>query len=570
MSPTLDLNILIGGEAGQGMQTLGLFLTQALLQSGYFLSTCQSYQSRIRGGHNTFQIRVSDRPVRSMTTDVNLLVALDANTLHEHLKQMAPKAMALYPAGKFETPATTVPLLGLDIAGLFPEAAALEVLANGVYLGALAGLLKADAEIFKGLVDSTLGKKSEAVRNQNRAAFDAGYGFVKSLPELASFALPTPPASTPCLAVHGNEALALGALAAGCKFYTAYPMTPSTSVLETLSKHMHDTGAVVEQAEDEIAALNMALGAAYAGVRAATGTSGGGFSLMVEALSLAGITETPVVIVLAQRPGPATGLPTRTEQGDLGFALHAGHGEFARVVLAPGDPAQCFEAAWRAFNLAEQFQVPVIILTDQYLADWYTRVEPFDLARVSIERGKLVESGADYARYAFSPDGISPRALPGRGQGLVVVDSDEHTEDGHLTEDLEIRQRMADKRNKKMAGLRQVVWQPQIYGQGKRNLILCWGSNYGVCRDAVEALAAEGRDVALMHFAQLWPLDVEALKKQLAGYINLAVVENNATGQLAKLIRSETSLAIEQQILKYDGLPFMYEELLEKLKAVIS
>jgi len=362
----------------------------------------------------------------------------------------------------------------------------------------------------------------------------------------------------------------MGIIASDCKLYTAYPMTPSSSILEVLAEYENKTGIVIEQAEDEIAALNMVLGASYAGIRAMTGTSGGGFSLMVEALSLAGMTETPAVILVGQRPGPATGLPTRTEQGELEFVSHAGHGEFPRVVLAPGNLEECFFLTAQAFNLAEKYQVPVLILTDQYLADLYGNVGTLELERVRIERGKIITGTPEYRRYELTADGISPRAFPGKCPGVVIADSDEHTEDGHLTENLGVRTQMVQKRLKKNDGLLRECLPPEFYGSYKENIVLCWGSNYGVCLDAVNALQKKGRKVSLAYFKQVWPLNGEILTPILSQYRNLILVENNATGQFARLLRGETSIHIERKILKYSGLPYYLDELVELLEAQIQ
>lgn len=574
---SFDFNLLIGGEAGQGMQTLGVFLSKALLRGGHYISTLQSYMSRIRGGHNYFQIRVASEPIHSMTRKQDVVLALDSNTVSEHAVELPAGGMLMFDSsGKAQAAASAVTRqdiqhLGVPVADLFPEARKTEVFANSVYLGVLAGLLGLDPEEVKKQLAETFGKKGGEIILRNEAAFDAGLGFVRKLPGLeGKYTLHKPGSAGRYLALHGNEAIGLGAMAAGCKFYTAYPMTPSSSILDTLAHHMLAAGVVVEQAEDEVAALNMVLGASYAGVRAMTGTSGGGFALMVEALSLAGMSETPAVIALAQRPGPATGLPTRTEQGELEFVIRAGHGEFPRAVFAPGTAEDCFYLTQRAFNLADKYQIPAFVLTDQYLADLYSNVPELDLNRIPTDRGKIVSGQSDYVRYQWAADGVSPRAFPGAGPGLVILDSDEHTEDGHLTEDLEVRKKMAEKRLKKNEGLTAECLQPEISGEAKDHLVLCWGSTFGVCLDAVRRLQQQGRSVSLLHFKQVWPLNGEKLKAQLAPYQNLIMVENNATGQMARLLHAETSIGVPHKILKYDGKPFLLEELLEELKKILS
>lgn len=567
---TFDNNILIGGEAGQGMQTLGILLTHGLLRAGYSLSTYQSYQSRIRGGHNYFQIRLASQPVHSMTTRVDLLVALNAHTVDEHCDELTPNGIVLLDSERTQTKKKCGQILGLEVSKIFPEARTTEILINSLYLGAVAALLGCPPEPFQEVLGKTLAKKGDALIQKNLLALKSGHDFVRGSAWKEKLYSPMPAKPDDCgLMIHGNQAIALGALAAGCKFYTAYPMTPATTILETLAKHMAEAKVVVEQAEDEIAALNMVLGASYAGVRAMTGTSGGGFALMAEALSLCGIIECPAVIALSQRPGPATGLPTRTEQGDLEFVVHAGHGEFPRVVLSPGNHSQCFDLTVAAFNLADRYQIPAFIVTDQYLADLYSNTGSFDLAQVKHDRGKLAIPEKEYARYQLTPDGVSPRAFPGKGPGVVIVDSDEHTEDGHLTEDLEVRKKMNEKRLAKTKNLMREMIQPEIIGHDLEHGVLCWGSSLGPCLDAVQTLQSKGKKVSLIHFRQVWPLNKDMLVPVLSKFKQLTMVEGNATGQFARLLHSETSISVQHKILKYDGKPFFLNELIEELDKIV-
>jgi 2-oxoglutarate ferredoxin oxidoreductase subunit alpha len=326
-------------------------------------------------------------------------------------------------------------------------------------------------------------------------------------------------------------------------------------------------GVVVEQAEDEIAAINMALGASFTGVRAMTATSGGGFALMVEGLSLAAMTETPIVIGLAQRPAPATGLPTRTEQADLEYALYAGHGEFPRAIFTPGNAEQCFYLTARAFYIADKYQIPVFVLTDQYLADAYQDFAPFDIDGIDTTKHIMSDEElaklAEYKRYLITPSGISPRALPGQSKHLVIVDSDEHTEDGHLTEDLQVRTLMVNKRLRKYELLSKEVIAPTKEGKtDSKALLVCWGSNYGVVKEVAAQLG-----LGMLHFQQVWPFPKDDFIRLAKGADKLVVIENNATGQLARLIRNETGMSNILNVNRYDGLPFTVEELLEQVKA---
>ena len=375
------------------------------------------------------------------------------------------------------------------------------------------------------------------------------------------------------LVMAGNQAFALGALAGGCRFMSAYPMTPATSIIEWMAKHEHDFGVVTKHAEDEIAAINMAIGANFVGARAMTATSGGGFALMAEALGLAGMNEVPLVVVNAQRGGPSTGLPTRTEQSDLLFVLTASQGEFPRLVLAPGTIEECFEAGWRSFNLAERYQTPVIVLTDQLLAASLRTVDvdAIEFDRVEIDRGKLLSSeeldglAGEYKRHLFVEDGISPRAVPGHPNAVYATASDEHDEFGHISEDQDTRIKMMQKRMKKLETARQDIEPPTRYGPEQATIVLAgWGSTYGVLREVVDRLDGEAR---LVHFRDLWPFPAEAAAEALQGG-RLVVVENNYTAQFKRLLQGETCIGVDQVISRYDGRPFSPEDVLASLKEV--
>jgi 2-oxoglutarate ferredoxin oxidoreductase subunit alpha len=376
--------------------------------------------------------------------------------------------------------------------------------------------------------------------------------------------------------LHGNEALALGAMVGGCKFIAGYPMTPATPIMEYLADKGRSYNVVTVHVEDEIAAMNMSVGAAYAGVRAMVATSGGGFCLMVEGLSLAGITETPIVIVLAQRPGPATGMPTRTEQGELWFALQAGHGEFPRVVLAPATAEEAFHAIIKAFNLAEKYQTPAIVLTDHHLATSYATVDRFDLNQVKIDRGELLsDDEADrltgYRRHFVTESGVSPRALPGQGRALVVTDSDEHDEVGHMIEDGETRNQQNRKRLRKLNGLREEIGIPKLLESPDAEFTLVgWGSTYGAIAEATGLLKQDGLPVNLLHLSEIWPFPAEAVASALSRGTRNVVIESNATAQMAGLIRRETGIKVDETILKYNGRPFSPQEIADRMKKEVS
>ncbi len=555
-----DVTLLIGGEAGQGLVTIAMILTKALVRSGYYIVVTQSYQSRIRGGHNTFAIRISPQEIIASRAAVDLLVALNAETIHLHQAEMSPENLILVDE-RFAP--------GHDHVLKVPfQEFASDRTVNVAYLGVLTQLLGLnDAVVFQALEDYFGAKKPE-VTAANREVFAKAIQWAddQHLPDTVRLA----PAlsSQPRLMLNGNEAIALGAISAGLKFCAFYPMTPSTSIPLTLQAAADTMGLVVEQAEDEIAAINMAIGASYAGVPAMVATSGGGFALMVEGVSLAGMTETPVFIVVAQRPGPATGLPTRTEQGDLEFVLHAGHGEFPRAIFAPGTVEECFHLSRQALFLAEKYQTPIFLLTDQFLADSYRAVVPFDIDALD-----AVRVGSDpaavptpYRRYAFTESGVSPRLLPGLSEHLVICDSDEHTPDGHITEDLTVRQQMVDKRLRKEAGLRAEVIPPAYVGHVSPDLLLVtWGSNRGAVLEAAALLKAQGKKVAALCFSQVWPLVPGHFLDHLQSAREVVMVEGNALGQLARLIRRETGFYIPRHIRRYDGLPITPEYILEAL-----
>ncbi len=555
------LDILIGGEAGQGLATIGQVLAKSLVKRGYHIVVTQDYLSRVRGGHNTFRIRAGARPLEAPREGVDLLVALDQESLDLHGHLLRPGAQAVADTG---LACGLAPCLNVPYAQLAPAR-----YLNTVALGVCAQLLGLDMALIQGELAAYLGKKlTPEVTENNSAALQAAYDFAQGRrPDFAP--LPPPPAAPPRLMINGNEALALGALAGGLKFLAFYPMTPATSIALTVVAHAPALGVVTEQAEDEIAAVNMALGAAYAGAPALVCTSGGGFALMCEGVSLAGMTETPLVVALAMRPGPATGLPTRTEQGDLELALHAGHGEFPRAIYAPGGVEDCFHLAGRAMLAAERHQTPVFVLTDQFLADSYRAVEPFDLAAVTPVQPGLaaVEDEAGYRRYALTDSGVSPRALPGFSRALVVADSDEHTEDGHITEDLAVRVAMQDKRLRKLSGLLEDRLPPSFTGPEAAELLLVgWGSTRGSLLEAAQELTAAGRRVATCHFSQVWPLDGQDFLARFARAGQVVMVEGNATGQLAALIRRETGFEIGRLVLRYDGLPITPEYIRRQLE----
>jgi 2-oxoglutarate ferredoxin oxidoreductase subunit alpha len=566
----IDFNILIGGAAGQGVHAITTPLAKTLVRQGGQVLFVQSFESRIRGGHLFNKIRVADRPLISSREGVDLLVALNQETVQLHRDELAPDGVIIYDASSvIELPEKGLKL-ALDPETLLPEKKAAEIAINAGACGAILGLLKVPLlPLMELLLEAFLAKGQEVVGWNHKAAA-TGYRQAAAVNNGHSLAGVAPPA-TPRLLINGHEALALGALAGGLQFISGYPMTPWSSVLNAVGQRAVKWGVVVEQAEDEIAAINLALGASYAGARALTGSSGGGLALMVETLSLAGCSETPLVIVESQRIGPSTGLPTRTEQSDLSFILSAGHGDFPRAVLAPGTPAQGFALAARALNLADRYQCPVFLLTDQYFGDTAFTHEAADFPeQVEIDRAvELTPGDGNYERYAITADGISPRRLPGAGKELVVADGDEHTPDGHLTEDLAMRVQMHDKRLRKMTGLVRELHGITTAGPAAAPLTLaCWGSSLGPVQEAVARLNEAGTPARMVHLSELWPLPAAAVSAALGGAKKLVMVEANATGQANRLLRQETGLKVDHLVLRYDGAPFTPEFILRGLEGI--
>lgn len=559
---TLDCNIVIGGEAGQGLVTVGTLLAKALIKSGFSTLVTQSYESRIRGGHNTFAIRFGTNDIKAPTELIDILIPFDLRTVEQHKQEMNPEGLIIVDEAAFDLNSKNLNnILKVPYKTLSPAR-----YSNTVAFGVIASLLGLDKNLVLDTTHSFFGKKDLKAIEENEHALTKAYEWslnqktVLKKPELN-------PPPTPYMMMNGNEAIAVGAISSGLKFCSFYPMTPSTSISLSVIGLSKKAGVVVEQAEDEIAAINMAIGASFAGIPSMVATSGGGFALMVEGVSLAGMTETPLVIIVGQRPGPSTGLPTRTEQGDLLFVLHAGHGEFPKAIFAPGTPEECFNLTRKAFELAERYQGPIFILTDQFLADSYRSIPPFDTKDLlPIKIGTSATDNEHYNRYTITEEGVSPRLLPGMSKHLVVADSDEHTEDGHLTEDLLIRKKMVEKRLRKYNGLRSQVIPPKFTGDTKPDILfVSWGSNIGAVLEAAEKTRANGKTAATLHFSQVWPLVSTTFLDTLKNAKEVISVEGNATGQFAGLIRKETGFEIKKQVLRYDGLPITPKYILDNL-----
>lgn len=569
-----EITIKIAGAAGQGMQTVGYILGKLFTRAGLRVLAIQDNESRIRGGHNYFQLRAAAAPVFSMLQSVDILVALNQHAATVHQEELSERGVIILD----DQYGTDLPAKGqlckIPLEKMAIERGGSELFVNAVSLGALLAIVKADFIILEDFLREFFSGKSESVHSNIRAA-GAGYDHVQHHHPHLSIPLPVATQTEKQLFISGHEALALGACAAGCQFFSAYPMSPATSILNYLAPRSEKFSMIVEQAEDEIAAVNMAIGASFTGVRAMTATSGGGFSLMVESLGFAAISETPLVVVNAQRPGPATGLATRTEQGDLRFVLHASQGEFPRVILAPGTAGDAFYCTLKAFHLAYTYQLPVIILTDQYLADSFFTEEPFILPTEQVNDfwpgDDQPGNETPYLRYGFTPTGISPRIPPGWRGMETICDSHEHREDGHITEDALMRKKMVEKRFKKEEGIIRECSPPFSAGRDKCDLLIAgWGSTFGVLKEVAGQLTDEGVSVGLMHFQEIWPFPGKEVMRRLAQAKRWIVVENNYTAQLAGIIQEQTGRMCNGAVLKYDGRPFFYEELLSAVRKEVG
>jgi len=579
---TNKISVMIGGEAGAGITRSGFLFAKACLRGGLHVFGTNDYQSLIRGGHNFYIARADAEEIYSQVDTIDLLLALNKETILFHKDEFVPGGGIVYDG---EEIALSDEELGRDDLKLYPvplrkivkELKGELIMRNTVALGAAVGLLEYDLEILNGVIRDAF--KPEAAELNVKAA-KMGHNYARGHYE-GDFEYrleKTSSAGKRKIFLTGNEAVGLGAIRASCKFYAAYPMTPATPLLHFMAPLDREYSTIVIQAESEIAAINMVAGASFAGVRAMTATSGGGFCLMSEGLGMTGMTETSAVIMVAQRPGPSTGLPTYSGQGDLRFAIHASQGEFPRVVIAPGDVEECFYKTMEAFNLAEKFQIPAILMTDKYLAESYGSAEFFDQNRIGIDRGLLLTEDEyvgeeEYRRHKFAKDGVSPRVMPGMRGAIVRTNADEHNESGYTTDDPDLTTKMADKRFKKLDALVKDLENyetTKFYGSEEADVtILGWGSTKGPIREAMKLLNKEGVKVNYLQIVYLNPFPVANVKKILKSAKKTIVVESNKTSQLSSLIREHLLVTVDHKILKYNGRPFNPGKLSQRIKEVL-
>lgn len=554
-----DINVVIAGAAGEGVQTIGDVLAETASAQGYAVFAWKEYESRIRGGQNSYSIRIGEKERNAPLMEADVLLCLNQGAVKKYESLL--KGDGILMAGE----KVKGDMLSVPFTEIAEEEIGNKIYANTVAVGALASVLGMELDTLKKILEYRFSEKGDKTIRENHAAAEKGFSLAeRDCKDMCPWSLPKKEGLF--YLITGNDTIPLAAAYAGCRFMAGYPMTPATGIITFLSKEQKRLGVFTEQAEDEIAAINMALGASYAGVRAMTATSGGGFALMVEGVSLAGMTETPLVIVLAQRPGPATGLPTRTAQGDLLFAVSAGHGEFPKIVLAPSDAKDAFHKTVRAFNLADQYQTPAIILTDQFLADSFFSVDDLELEKASIDVYLADPSEIEaYGRYRITDEGISPRLYPGQSKHLVGADSDEHDEMGHITEDLEeTAKAMFEKRMAKFRRLKKEIKPPEETDiDDAKTILIGWGSTRSAVREALELLKADGKNVGMIHFTELWPLPDYKFPEDHEYW----TVEGNTSGQLARLLTSEYKLKIKGTLGRYDGLPFTGEYIRRHLNA---
>jgi 2-oxoglutarate ferredoxin oxidoreductase subunit alpha len=569
----MDFNFLIGGEAGQGIQSIGYILTLTMAKGGHHVFSAQDYESRIRGGHNFFTVRIGDSSIKGISEEINLIIALNKETITRHRSELSRNGLIIYDGERYDLEFETPHLLSVPFERLAQDLAGTRIMSNTVALGAALCVIGYDLNILASILTKIFGKRSQEIAEKNVKAAKAGYDYVQALSGVVFDTRLSTIGKSERMVINGAEAIGLGALVGGCQFMAGYPMTPATGILQYFASKSKEHKVVFEHAEDEVSAINMIVGASFAGVRTMTATSGGGFSLMVEGLSLAGMTETPIVIVISQRPGPATGLPTRTEQGELEFAIHGGHGDFPRVVFAPGTAEEAFHLTIKALNIAEKYQVPAIILTDKSQVDSYVTTERFDISKEWIKtrnqssnpnQEKPEEPFVPYQRYRITESGVSPREFPGNPHSLVIADSDEHNEEGHITESPFLRNEMVKKRQRKLEGIRRELKIPFSFGSNDAStVIVCWGSTYGAVLESVNLLNQNNQSVKMIHLSEVWPFPRKEFENLVKDSERLVVVEGNATGQMAHLIAAETGLKATKKILRFDGRPFTSNYIME-------
>ncbi|WP_049987758.1 2-oxoacid:acceptor oxidoreductase subunit alpha [Halobellus rufus] len=577
-----DFNWAIGGEAGDGIDSTGKIFAQALSRAGRHVFTSKDFASRIRGGYTAYKVRTAVDPVQSVVDRLDVLIALTPRTIEENLEELHDGSVIIYDGDRTTMENVEIPegMIGLDVPlKRLAEEAGGAIMRNVVALGAACEVSDFPIENLDSALEKRFGSKGQSLVDNNKEAARAGQDYVADEYD-HEFDYELETTDNDYVLLNGDEAIGMGAIAAGCKFYAGYPITPATDVMEYLTGRIEQFGGHVVQAEDELSAINIALGAARAGARSMTATSGPGIDLMSETFGLVATSETPLVIVDVMRSGPSTGMPTKQEQGDLNMMLYGGHGEIPRFVLGPTTISECFWKTVEAFNLAEKYQTPVYIAADLAMAVTEQTFPPeaFDMDAVEVDRGKVVDEESidewqnekgQFKPHALTDDGVSPRAFPGTDGGVHMSTGLEHDELGRRTEDTEMRVEQVDKRNRKVETAREREdFSPREFGDSEsENLVVSWGSNEGAMTEAIEFLEEEGIDVKFLSVPYLFPRP--DLTEEVEAAENVVVVECNATGQFADVVEHDTLRRVDR-VNKYDGVRFKADELASDIKAALQ
>lgn len=567
----------IGGEAGFGIMTTGLLFSKLASKLGYDVYDFVEYPSLIRGGHNSYSVLVSDDLERIEKNEIDYLICLNKETFELHKNRLHTNSIVVYDKDDFEI-TENFQLVNLPFRQFLKELNGQPIMKNTIALGASVALLGGNIRLLDEIISKEFEKKGKEIIDFNISLAHKGYDHIKSSYEKSIQNSFVQQNDEKKLMMTGNDMFAYGAVVANCNFYCAYPMTPSSTVLSNLAAWQAKTDMVVRHAEDEISVINTALGASFTGVRAAVGTSGGGFALMVESVSYAGIAEIPIVIFISQRPGPATGLPTMTEQGDLLFSVFSGHGEFPKIVLAPSDPEEMLELTLHAFDLADIYQTPVIVLSDMLLSESHYSVNRTWIENITksykLQRGNTINKAQNpYLRYKIEKNGISPRLIPGQEGVFYQANSYEHKENSHTTEDKNERKMQVEKRNKKQhTYLTNHFVMPSIYGSldTARYVFVTWGSTKNAVLQAQRLLNKQSIPTAQIHFTYVHPLDSKKVKELFMDNKTYILVEQNSGGQFGRLLKMETGIDIKDKILRYDGRPITGEEIVSRVNGLKS
>jgi 2-oxoglutarate ferredoxin oxidoreductase subunit alpha len=580
----IDFSIGIGGAAGQGIATPGNILARIFARRGLNLNAYNSYQSIIRGGHTFLTIRASDKPVRNMGDTWDVIIPLNQDTMDRHLKHLNAGACVLFDADKIKpgTPSEGVQICPLPLKDLTKGN---RLAGNTVAIAATLQMLGIEFKALEDALEQIFSRKGDEVVASNVGIAQAAYDYAAD--NFTAFPFKVPVVGKGQAVLTGNDATALGGIAAGVKFYAAYPMSPSTGVLMYMASHARELGIMVRQVEDEIGVMNMVIGAAHTGCRAMCATSGGGFALMTEAIGMSGMIETPMVCIDVQRAGPATGVPTKTEQGDLWQFLGAGQGDYPKLIVAPTSQLDLFKTIPELFNLTDKYQCPGLVLADLLISEGTASVDPDELDfNVKIDRGEMIFPNGNgstdnpfggyndesYLRFKNTESGISPRAIPGVPGHIFIAATDEHDEDGVVISDEftnpHKRQMMVEKRARKMETVLAQVEPPKLVGPETAEVTLVgWGSTDGVILEAIEKLAGEEGIVASqLQIRWIIPFHAEEIMRILSNSKKVIIIENNFSGQFARYLRSETGFDADGHIRKYDGEPFMPHHIVNAVK----